>query len=575
IHFILLFSRQGKLRLQKWYTTLPDKERKKITREIVQIILSRGQRTSSFVDWKELKLVYKRYASLYFCCAVENQDNELLTLEIVHRYVELLDKYFGNDSECWLLLMRLLSVLDSCSAPALNSEVCELDIIFNFEKAYFILDEFIMGGEIQETSKKTAVKAIEDSDMLQEVSTVSNAVGKDGGGFGVGAVVVVVGKDRASVRASASLQGLPQPAMWQLQENTSPWDLSSSVAQKGGGRAQVGAPELDTGIDGRRHEDARTARTNRQNCEDRPTGRGAAAAEREEAAKRGIAVDWEPSVSLQCSEEARSSLFGVEGVSAAEETMEVWLVHVKEETRRQVGLDQKEGHRVSSTAAAATSAELLESSPPLGVRAGLKEATTRAMSPDPPVYWCGKPGAGEKPAGRGLSKAQSPVLHLWPTTALQAEMLEHLMQIAFNFTLESSVLRLCSPVLEFAFAARRGMAHFGPCDSRVNIEATLREAAALCHLPSLCQQSHRSRPCPQHSWARSAAVPAAGVLKACELRSEWLWCSHRPPCPTSNGFTAHHLASARGDRLCALKVPSALSGRGLTARKETTALEEG
>uniref|UniRef100_A0A8D1UKU7 Adaptor related protein complex 1 subunit sigma 3 n=1 Tax=Sus scrofa TaxID=9823 RepID=A0A8D1UKU7_PIG len=63
IHFILLFSRQGKLRLQKWYTTLPDKERKKITREIVQIILSRGQRTSSFIDWKELKLVYKRSAN--------------------------------------------------------------------------------------------------------------------------------------------------------------------------------------------------------------------------------------------------------------------------------------------------------------------------------------------------------------------------------------------------------------------------------------------------------------------------------------------------------------------------------
>lgn len=41
---------------------------------------------------------FSRYASLYFCCAVENQDNELLTLEIVHRYVELLDKYFGNVS---------------------------------------------------------------------------------------------------------------------------------------------------------------------------------------------------------------------------------------------------------------------------------------------------------------------------------------------------------------------------------------------------------------------------------------------------------------------------------------------
>lgn len=46
--------------------------------------------------------------------------------------------------------------------------MCELDIIFNFEKAYFILDEFIIGGEVQDTSKRSAVKAMEDSDMLQE-----------------------------------------------------------------------------------------------------------------------------------------------------------------------------------------------------------------------------------------------------------------------------------------------------------------------------------------------------------------------------------------------------------------------
>lgn len=37
-----------------------------------------------------------RYASLYFCCAIEGADNELLTLELIHRYVELLDKYFGS-----------------------------------------------------------------------------------------------------------------------------------------------------------------------------------------------------------------------------------------------------------------------------------------------------------------------------------------------------------------------------------------------------------------------------------------------------------------------------------------------
>uniref|UniRef100_A0AAY5LAP4 AP-1 complex subunit sigma-2 n=3 Tax=Protacanthopterygii TaxID=41705 RepID=A0AAY5LAP4_ESOLU len=142
MQFMLLFSRQGKLRLQKWYVPLSDKERKKISRDLVQTILARKPKMCSFLEWRDLKIVYKRYASLYFCCAVEDQDNELITLEIIHRYVELLDKYFGS--------------------------VCELDIIFNFEKAYFILDEFLLGGEAQETSKKNVLKAIEQADLLQE-----------------------------------------------------------------------------------------------------------------------------------------------------------------------------------------------------------------------------------------------------------------------------------------------------------------------------------------------------------------------------------------------------------------------
>lgn len=50
-------------------------------------------------------------------------------------------------------------------------QVCELDIIFNFEKAYFILDEFLMGGEILETSKVAVGVAMEEADTLQEVQS--------------------------------------------------------------------------------------------------------------------------------------------------------------------------------------------------------------------------------------------------------------------------------------------------------------------------------------------------------------------------------------------------------------------
>jgi len=144
INFVMMFSRQGKLRLQKWYNATTQKDRKKTARELIPMILGRKPKMCNFLEWKDLKIVYKRYASLYFCMAVDDKDNELITLEVIHRYVELLDKYFGS--------------------------VCELDIIFNYEKAYFMLDELLIGGEMQETSKRNVLKAVTTQDMLQEES---------------------------------------------------------------------------------------------------------------------------------------------------------------------------------------------------------------------------------------------------------------------------------------------------------------------------------------------------------------------------------------------------------------------
>ncbi|MEQ2202036.1 AP-1 complex subunit sigma-1A, partial [Xenoophorus captivus] len=63
----------------------------------------------------------------------------------------------------------IMKRVDSENIRCIFLQVCELDIIFNFEKAYFILDEFLMGGEIQDTSKKSVLKAIEQADLLQEV----------------------------------------------------------------------------------------------------------------------------------------------------------------------------------------------------------------------------------------------------------------------------------------------------------------------------------------------------------------------------------------------------------------------
>lgn len=62
----------------------------------------------------DTKVIYRRYASLFFITSISPSDNELITLEIIHRYVEVLDRYFGN-------VRRLCFSADSRSASSTSS----------------------------------------------------------------------------------------------------------------------------------------------------------------------------------------------------------------------------------------------------------------------------------------------------------------------------------------------------------------------------------------------------------------------------------------------------------------------
>ena len=85
------------------------------------------------------------------CCLLAFLHSANLLLESKrNQYVELLYKYFGN--------------------------VCELDNIYNPEKAYFILDEFLIGGEIQETSKMNIVRAVIAQDIPEEPEGVTEEI---------------------------------------------------------------------------------------------------------------------------------------------------------------------------------------------------------------------------------------------------------------------------------------------------------------------------------------------------------------------------------------------------------------
>ena len=72
---------------------------------------------------------------------IDTDDNELASLELIHLFVETLDKYFGS--------------------------VCELDVVYNFYKVYSVLDELLVGGEIVETSKTNILKKLREIEFYE------------------------------------------------------------------------------------------------------------------------------------------------------------------------------------------------------------------------------------------------------------------------------------------------------------------------------------------------------------------------------------------------------------------------
>ena len=140
IYMFLLINKQGKVRLDKFYDNFTLPERRKIMKEVSIAVVSRSSKLSNFYEWQEYKIIYKRYASLYFIVMCDKLDNELIGLEVIHQYVECLDDYFYN--------------------------VCELDIIFNAHKAQYVIEEMISSGYIQETDRTIIKSYLNGQDEL-------------------------------------------------------------------------------------------------------------------------------------------------------------------------------------------------------------------------------------------------------------------------------------------------------------------------------------------------------------------------------------------------------------------------
>lgn len=141
IHAVLVMNTQGKPRLTKFYDSLRVDKQQDIIRRVYAVLSSRAEHLCNFVEADDIfgpdtKLVYKHYATLYFVFVIDNAESELGILDLIQVFVESLDRCFKN--------------------------VCELDIVFNFNKVHTILNEIIIGGQVVETNPTEVIKAAEE-----------------------------------------------------------------------------------------------------------------------------------------------------------------------------------------------------------------------------------------------------------------------------------------------------------------------------------------------------------------------------------------------------------------------------
>ncbi|KAK3173055.1 hypothetical protein OEA41_006384 [Lepraria neglecta] len=153
INAVLVFNNSGQPRLTKFYTQLDTSMQQRLISEIFTLVSHRPASACNFLPLPPLLasttpaptpnqphndtpslITYRHYATLYFILISTSTESPLALLDLIQVFVESLDRLFEN--------------------------VCELDLIFNFETLHAALGEMLVGGVVVETSLEKVVSGV-------------------------------------------------------------------------------------------------------------------------------------------------------------------------------------------------------------------------------------------------------------------------------------------------------------------------------------------------------------------------------------------------------------------------------
>uniref|UniRef100_A0A8C4TSX8 AP complex subunit sigma n=1 Tax=Falco tinnunculus TaxID=100819 RepID=A0A8C4TSX8_FALTI len=115
IKFFLMVNKQGQTRLSRYYEHVEINKRTMLEAEVIKKCLSRSKDQCSFIEYKDFKLVYRQYAALFVVVGINETENEMAVYELIHNFVEVLDKYFSRVVSEILTLIRNISYFSKLS----------------------------------------------------------------------------------------------------------------------------------------------------------------------------------------------------------------------------------------------------------------------------------------------------------------------------------------------------------------------------------------------------------------------------------------------------------------------------
>ncbi|KAK4135748.1 Adaptor protein complex sigma subunit [Trichocladium antarcticum] len=176
INAFLVFNGQGQPRLTKFYTQLDTSIQQRLISEIFTLVSNRPPGSCNFLPLPPLLasasssspnspdapslVTYRNYATLYFIIISTATESPLALIDLIQVYVEALDRLFEN--------------------------VCELDLIFNFETLHAALGEMVVGGAVIETGMERIVAGVRAQGTVAKRPVNEGKGGGLTGGLGAG-----------------------------------------------------------------------------------------------------------------------------------------------------------------------------------------------------------------------------------------------------------------------------------------------------------------------------------------------------------------------------------------------------